>query len=100
MTHITIQSINYTDAQISIIFENSWFQEDILELRQHLLHKIPDLDIKEVITGADRENVRFRWLTAEFMLNFEYYSQSCWINAQDGMSKIQLKPLFNLLTKS
>jgi hypothetical protein len=99
MNHITILSINYIDEQISIIFDSEWFQEDIKELQLLLLNRIPNHDVRETTVGADRENIRFRYLTAEFLLNFDYYSQSCWVSAQDELSKIHMKPLFDLLIR-
>jgi len=100
MAHIAIQSINFIGEQITVLFEKSWFQEDIIELRQLLLDKIPNHHVKEITLGADRENIRFRWLNAEFILNFDYYSQSCWFNAQDEVSASKIQPLFNLLTEN
>ncbi len=97
MTHIAIQSINLTDEQITILFTKNWFQEDILALRVLLLNTIPNHYVKEVTLGADRENIRFLWQGAEFILNFDYYSQSCWFSAQDDLSTSKIQPLFNLL---
>jgi len=100
MTQMTILSINLIDEKIIIYFEKNWFQEDIIELRQLLLDKIPNHQIKEIIQGADRENIRFLWLNAEFMLNFDYYSQSCWLNAHDEISTSKIQPLFSLISKN
>ena len=100
MTHIAIQSINLTGEQITVLFNKGWFQEDIITLRQLLLDKVPNHLVKEVTLGADRENIRLLWLKAEFSLNFDYYSQSCWFSAQDDISISEIHPLFNLLTKS
>jgi hypothetical protein len=100
MPRITIQSINFIDEQITILFDQSWFQEDIGKLRQLLLNKIPEHHVKEITLGADREDVRFQWLNAEFILNFDYYSQSCWVSAHDEVSTAEIQPLFNLLTQS
>lgn len=100
MAHIAIQSINLISVQITVLFKKNWFQEDIIALRQLLLDKIPNHLIKEITLGADSENIRFLWQNAEFVLNFDYYSQSCWFNAQDEISTLAILPLFNLLTKS
>ena len=99
MAHITIQSINLISEQITVLFKQSWFQEDIITLRQLLLDKVPNHLIKEITLGADRENIRFLWLNDEFVLNFDYYSQSCWFSAQDEISRLTIPPLFDLLTK-
>jgi len=100
MTRNTLQAINLIDQQIAILFTNNWFQEDIIALRQSLLAKIPDHQTKEIILGADRESVRFQWQDAEFILNFDYYSQSCWFSAHDEKSNAAIQPLLNILLKS
>jgi len=100
MAHIAIQSINFIDEQITVFFEKSWFQEDIIDLRQLLLNKIPYHHVKEIILGADREDIRFLWQNAEFNLHFDYYSQSCWFSAHDEVSNSKIHPLFNHLTQS
>lgn len=100
MDHIEIQSINLIDEHIAVLFEKEWFQEDILMLSKLLLGRLASYQIKENTLGADRENIRFLWLNAEFTLNFDYYSQSCWFNAQDELSTKQINALFNTLVKS
>lgn len=99
MKHNTIQSFNCNNDQITVLFEQSWYQEEISTLKQLLLNKIPDHQIKEITKGADRESVRFCCLNAEFTLLFDYYSQSCWFSAQDVSSTTKIQPLFNILTK-
>lgn len=97
MKHNTIQSINCNNDQITVLFEQNWYQEEISTLKKLLLTKIPDHQIKEVIIGADRESVRFCCLNAEFTLQFDYYSQSCWLSAQDVSSTAKVQSLFDLL---
>ena len=98
MAQIEIQSIELIDTQISVLFENTWFQEDIPMLSQLLLSKLSNHTIKETTMGADRECVRFMWSNAEFMLNFDYYSQSCWFSDHDDIGAVQIQPLYNALT--
>ncbi len=100
MPPITVQSIKCIDEQIIVLFNQSWFQEDIEILHQFLLSKIPNHQQKEITLGADREDVRFQWSNAEFILSFDYYSQSCWFHAQDEMSMKKIQSLFHLLIKS
>lgn len=100
MSHITIQSINFIDEQVTVLFDQYWFQEDIIDLQQLLLSKVLEHHVKEVTLGADRENIRFQWRHAEFVLNFDYYSQSCWFSIQDEMSISEIQPLFNQLIQS
>jgi len=96
----TIHLISTIDNQITITFNTEWFQEDISTLSQLILSKIPHHQLKEKIIGADRENLRFTWQTSEFLLNFDYYSQSCWINAHDEISQMTILALNKLLTAS
>jgi hypothetical protein len=100
MSSIAIQSINLVDNQILILFDQRWFQEDITILRQLLFSKVSNLCIKEIVIGADLENVRFLWLETEFILNFDYYSQSCWFNTHYPNSLAEINALFNLLTQN
>jgi hypothetical protein len=97
MVEIKIQSIDLICEHISVLFEQYWFQEDIVNIQKLLLKKIPEHTIKEFTRGADRENIRFLWLGAEFILNFDYYSQSCWFSSQDEISTIKIPLLYNLL---
>ena len=100
MSAISIQSINLIDNQITVLFNQDWFQEDIITLRQLLIGNIPNLHIKEVNIGADLENVRFLWLDKEFILNFDYYSQSCWFDTDKDNNLFETQALFNLLMKN
>lgn len=99
MSPITIQSINLANDQITVLFKQSWLQEDITTLRQLLLNNIPNHYVKELIIGADIENVRFQWRDTEFILNFDCYSQSCWFDTQDLHKTEDTKVLFNLLSQ-
>jgi hypothetical protein len=100
MRQVTVQSITFFDEKIAIIFDQNWFDEDIIMLRQLLLNTIPYHQVKEVTLGADRENIRFVWLAAEFVLNFDFYSQSCWICPQDEISTPKIQSLYDLLMQS
>jgi len=96
----TIHLISTIDNQITITFNTEWFQEDISTLSQLILSKIFHHQLKEKIIGADRENLRFTWQASEFLLNFDYYSQSCWVNAHDEVSQMTIPALHELLTAS
>ena len=100
MSSITVQSINCVNNKITVLFNQSWFQEDITTLRQLLLGNVSNVRIKEIVIGADLENIRFQWLDTEFILNFDYYSQSCWFDTQYSLSLTQTNDLFTLLTKN
>lgn len=100
MSSIKIKSIHLVDVTISIIFDDNWFQEDIMMLQQLLLNNINNVNIKEVIQGADRQSIRFSWLNAEFILHFDYYSQSCWFSAYDESTINKIHDLLHLLTEN
>lgn len=97
-TQHTINLISTIDNQITITFNTEWFQEDIDIISQTILSKLPHHELKERTLGADRENLRFTWQTSEFLLNFDYYSQSCWISANDEASQMTISTLNELLT--
>jgi hypothetical protein len=98
MCHIVIQSISLVNNQITVLFDQVWYQEDIIRLRQLLFDNIPNLSIKEVILGADIESIRFQWKNTEFIVKFDYYSQSCWFDTQYSNSGPDTQDLFKLLT--
>ena len=100
MSTNTIQSIHYINNQITVLFDQYWYQEDIHQLQQLLLCNIPNLPIKEEVIGADLEHVRFQWLNTEFVLHFECYSQSCWLDTQDTHQPTDINSLFTLLNQS
>jgi len=100
MSAIAIQSINFINNQITVLFNQHWFQEDITNLRQLLLSNVSNLCIKETIIGADLEQVRFQWLDTEFSVTFDYYSQSCWFDSQDLVSLTKIQSFFNVLNNN
>ncbi len=93
----TINLISTIDNQITITFNTEWFQEDIDIISQMILSKLPDKQLKEKIIGADRENLRFTCQAGEFILNFDYYSQSCWLSAHDEASTKIVPLVYKLL---
>ena len=72
---------------LSIIFVELWFQEEIDMLVGIVMAKMIDSGIIEHLKGADRESIRFNWDGHLFVLNFEYYSQSCWIESESSKGK-------------
>jgi len=82
-----ISAISNIDDQVMISFNAQWFQEDIPLLCQRVFSPLSDHEIKEKTVGADRENIRFIWEKSEFLLNFDFYSQSCWLSSVDVASQ-------------
>lgn len=88
-----VESLTYQENYLCITFKKEWCQEDISVLTKSLFQNISAITLQEKIIGADRENIRFRWEKYAFVLNFDCYSQSCWIEGQDGVSTAQLNTL-------
>lgn len=91
------QNIQFTleEQAILILFPNYFEQEDLTLLAEFVL-KEADSNLLEQLTGADRLTVRFSYQSAYFVLQFEVYSQSCWIEAEDKQSEQQLEQLYKL----
>lgn len=89
-----IVSIQQEGDCVVFNFVSSWYQEDIMSLSTKIFESLPTIKIIEKIEGADRVNIRFLWLEKYcFSLNFDYYSQSCWVEGEDDSSKMQLNKL-------
>ena len=92
-----IKLIENTPEYLNITFTVSWYQEDIHSLIELMFKPIMPLNIQESISGADRENIRFEWHQHRFVVNFDCYSQSCWVEGQDEQSKANLSTLHEIL---
>ena len=95
----SIKSLTYQADHLSVYFENDWYQENIAALITLLLSPIMPVTMEEKMIGADRENIRFSWQEHYFVLNFDYYSQSCWLEGQDSKSTEYLVNLYAALEK-
>lgn len=73
----TAEIVSYNSLQV--IFVEDWYQENIVNLTEKLFQKLDHCQITERVSGADKEYVRFNWNNGAFIVNFECYSQSCWI---------------------
>lgn len=95
----SIKAGDIIDAVIlPIEFTPEWYQEDIPVLRSCIVKPLSSLKEVETLTGADRENTRFTYDNHEFMLNFECYSQSVWIEALPPLSTTSLQQIKTLLS--
>jgi len=89
-----IASMQLENSHIAFYFACFWYQEDIEQLTESILTNLSKIQVLETIQGADRENVRFHWHEKfYFVLNFDCYSQSCWLEGEDEKSIEQLKHL-------
>ncbi len=95
----SIESLTYQVDHLNVTFNNDWYQKNIAALTELLFLPIMPVVIQEKIIGADRENIRFSWDGNYFVLNFECYSQSCWIEGQDSTSTERLTTLHLAITK-
>jgi hypothetical protein len=93
----TIESVKKLPDILTISFQNVWFQEDIELLTKLVFTPLVTVNIQEKILGADRENIRFIWQDHCFILNFDCYSQSCWLEGQDSQSSQFLVLLYEAL---
>ncbi len=93
----TIENVKKVTNILTISFENTWFQEDIALLAELVFAPLVTVNIQERILGADRENIRFIWQEHYFILNFDCYSQSCWLEGQDNKSSQYLEILYEEL---
>ncbi|WP_019029184.1 DUF3630 family protein [Colwellia piezophila] len=92
-------SITLQVDHLNLRFEVEWYQEDIARLTESILSLLSSVIIQEKITGADRENIRFSWQGYYLILNFDYYSQSCWFEGQDNEKAECLAKLYSELIK-
>ena len=95
----SLESLTYQEDHLNVKFKKDWYQDNISQLIDLLFFPINPVVIQEKIIGADRENIRFSWNDCYFVLNFEYYSQSCWIEGQDSVNSQQLTDLHLAITK-
>jgi len=95
----TIQA-NYVDHQeghyIAINFNRDWSQEDVAQLSRELLDKLGEIKVIEHAQGADLETLHFLYLDQEFLLSFEFYGQSCWIESLNNQGLAYLNDLYKV----
>lgn len=94
------QLITFDNDKIIVNHDSAWFQENISKLTNILLAQLDNCIIKEKYIGADRESLRFSWQNDfYYILHFDCYSQSCWLEADDDASKSEMNNLFIALNK-
>lgn len=85
---------------IDIRFQDYWYQEDIENLYNAILSHLEDASLLESTLGADRHNYRILWSNVYLIINFDCYSQSCWIEAETETEEQQnLHKLVSILQK-
>lgn len=89
---VTLNEIN----EQTIVFSSpsEWQQEDIESLQSELLRRYPLFSVISHEQGLDRESFQLEYKSSYFWLNFEYYSQSIWLEAMDQSGQPMLAALF------
>ena len=96
--YLNITSTEFLEESVILFsFNNEWQQEDIKQLSKLIIAQLLGVSTIEHVQGADREMVRIWWQQGYFVLNFEYYSQSCWLEAEDENSREKLGFLYQQL---
>ena len=94
----SIKSIEKKEDYLSITFTKAWNQEEISKLVALILRPTMPAKIVEKNMGADREDIRFMWDDHFFVLNFDCYSQSSWVEGHDHNAENYLEVLYLALT--
>lgn len=98
----TITHLELQQRLLLITFKDRWDQDNIASLSELLFQRLSNdslqhLNIVEHINGADRECIRFRYNNAYFILHFECYSNSCWVEPEDQIDTDMLRVIYQLL---
>ncbi len=89
----SVESIGTSVLQVQ--FTLDWSMEDSTDLSEKLLMLV-SAKIIERVQGADLHCTRFQFESAEFLLNFEEYSHSCWFECateQDALDLLTIKDI-------
>lgn len=89
----------FNEQSLTITFAQEWQQEDIawlLKLINQTLHNVQTI---EHIVGADREAYRQQWQNNHFIVNFDVYSQSCWLEMEIAAESEKLKVIQQYVKK-
>lgn len=57
-------------------------QDDCSQLTDTILARWSNASLVEIVEGADRYCARVKYNNGIYLLNFEIYSQSCWLEAE------------------
>ena len=85
------------EKMITLVFNHYWYQEDIQLLSELIFQTLTTVNVNSSVVGADREDIHFHWQGIFYILYFESYSQSCWIEAELVDEGESLSKVFDLL---
>jgi|TARA_B110000211_G_scaffold66263_1_gene76480 hypothetical protein len=78
-------------------FNAEWTMDNTTVIIDHLLQQT-SATVLESIQGADVYCVRIRYGVSEFLLNFEEYSHSCWLECATAQDTLGLKEIKHALS--
>lgn len=78
-------------------FKDYWECEDIPELQQHISLLLAGYQLIENVLGADRQYMRFEWQSFSYILQFESYGQSCWLESDASDESIAIETIHQYL---
>jgi len=87
------------NSVVIIIWQQHWQQEDIDNLVSIIFHNLESIKITESVVGADRHYCRFHYQSRHYVLHFECYSQSCWLEAEDELSNVFISQIAKNILK-
>lgn len=89
-------NVSLVDDNLEIRFKDYWYQEDIEQLYQLLSDKLTDFSLVESLLGADRQTYRLTCNNQYLLLQFDYYSQSCWFSVEVDNDQALLSKLIDI----
>ncbi|MFD2165673.1 DUF3630 family protein [Thalassotalea euphylliae] len=84
MQQLAMTHVKQREHCIDIRLAQSFDEDDVESIAESLIQRHLDARTIENISGADRFNARFILNSSTFVLNFEIYSQSCWIDIESS----------------
>ena len=94
-----IKSVEFNNESISILFHNVWSQEQISTVVPLIFNALVNVETLELQHGADCGLIRLKWNNTIFILQFDCYSQSCWIDVESFIDIEQLRKLHHCLKR-
>lgn len=92
---LTSKNIDESSEILVLGFASQWSDEDIVTLATSLFDATKNASLTEKVQGADREYFRFIWQDHAFILHFEVYGQSCWIEPEGLLDDNAMKMLYD-----
>lgn len=94
MTAKLIQQPSHQQMIIEFNLQPAPDWDDFIPWGKNLIAKLQNSQFNQLDTGADRHKLTFTFAQNRFSLNYETYSDSIWIeadepNANDGIAQLQ-----------